>query len=139
MDPPNLDDYRLRNGDTERLLAAKAKTKRPSLPQHKRGEWFLCGPIPGAWLAVAARLPGRALHVALAIWHEVKIGKSGKARLTHSALARFGVSPHVAHRALPKLEAAGLVTVERRNGCAPRVIICTTDLTTRSDNGIIVP
>ena len=123
MCPPNLDSYRLRNGDAGRLLAANAKPKCIRQPARKRGEWFLCGPIPGRWLTAAANLRGRALHVALTVWHEVKLGKNGKARLTHAALARFGVRPKAGREALTKLELADLVKVERRPGCAPVVTI----------------
>ena len=38
------------------------------LPRPKAGERFLKGPIPMDWLSAAARLPGKSLHVAIAIW-----------------------------------------------------------------------
>jgi len=74
-------------------------------------------------LGIAAGLPGRALHVALAALHEVKMSSSDSAKLTAAALARFGVRGKTGSRGLAKLESAGLVTVERRRGRAPRVTI----------------
>ena len=132
----DLDRFRLQPGD--KLPAAKPQHARRRLPRHKAGAWFLKGPIPGAWLASAAGLPGRSLQVALAVWHEAQLAQADTARLTHLAAARFGVSRDAARRALVRLEANGLVAVERRPGCAPRVIICTTDLPTPPDNGIII-
>ena len=39
-----------------------------SLPRHRRGERFLMGPIPWMWLQIAARQPGKALHVGMVLW-----------------------------------------------------------------------
>ena len=123
----DLNRFRLRPGD--KLAAAKPRHGHRRLPRHKAGVWFFKGPIPGEWLAAAAALPGRSLHVALAVWHEAQLAKADTARLTHSAAARFGVSRDAVRRSLVRLEAAGLVTVERRLGCSPVVTICMTCLT----------
>ena len=96
-------------------------TKRP--PRHKTGEWFLKGPIPGAWLHRAAKLPGRALHVGLALWFLAGLEKCNNVTMTWATFARFGVSPDSGRRGLAALERVGLVSVERRTGCCPRVTI----------------
>ena len=98
-----------------------AKRKLP--PRHKRGEWFLKGPIPGAWLAQAAALRGRTLHVAMALWYLAGVEKSRTVKPTWAVWRRFGVSPDTGRRGLAALERVGLVTVDRHRGRCPVVTI----------------
>lgn len=86
------------------------------LPRHKAGEKFLKGPIPRKWLEEAAKLPGKALHVAIEIWFWAGIVGSSGIRLKGANLLKMGVKRHSAYRALKALESAGLITVDRRPG-----------------------
>jgi hypothetical protein len=45
-------------------------TTRPRTPRHGQGEKFLKEPIPLEWLVQAACLPGRAVHVGVALWYQ---------------------------------------------------------------------
>jgi hypothetical protein len=96
---------------------------RPKTPRHKQGELFLKGPIPWTWLQVAARLPGRALAVALVIWHLLGLRKSNTVRLAPSKARSLGLSPRVVRRGLAALEGAGLVAVDRHRGRGPDVTV----------------
>jgi hypothetical protein len=86
---------------------------------------FLCGPVPWPWLTVAAGLPGKALHVGLALWY--RAGRQRKqvgVDMSLSAIAReFGFHRTQASRGLEELEEARLVSVERAAGRKPRVTI----------------
>lgn len=84
---------------------------------------FLCGPIPMAWLDEARRQRGKAIHVAIELWHWSGVRKSKTVRLNLSRMIRFGVTRPTASRALQDLESAGLVKVERLPGRAPLVTI----------------
>lgn len=100
----------------------KAKpSNRP--PRHKAGERFLRGPIPWRWLEAAGRLPGKALHVAIAVWHLVGIKKSRTVKWEPSAVAHWRLNRLAVYRGLQALERAGLVAVDRRNGRCPVVTI----------------
>lgn len=120
MDPPDIDRFRIQSGD---VFLTKAKRSRGRLPHRQKGEWFLKGPIPGAWLTSAASLPGKALHVALAAWTEAMMKRSATVTLTHMAANRFGVGRNVLQRGLKALEAAHLICVDRKCGRCPRVTI----------------
>jgi hypothetical protein len=122
-----------------------ALAARPSkLPRHRPGEAFLKGPIPMAWLALAARLPGRALHTGLVLWYWAGITKR---RVVAPSLSRaereFGVSRTALARGLAALEHADLVSVDRRAGRkpvvtlldAPRSVASATDGITPTRNG----
>jgi hypothetical protein len=92
---------------------AAPKPARP--PRHRPGEWFLRGPVPWPWLEAAARLPGKALAVALCLWREA--GRRRRRTVTLSLTrAGLGVREAAARRALRSLETAGLVTVLRKPG-----------------------
>jgi len=92
-----------------------AKLRR--LPRHKSGEWFLKGPVPGLWLQQAANLPGKALHIALALWHIATLDKHRQVKLSKKALSRFGVTrANTVCDGLARLEQAGLIEVERGDG-----------------------
>src|SRR5215469_11596092 len=78
----------------------------------RRPTRFLRGPISMPWLEKAARLPGRALHVALAIQHQTALVRSRTVSLPNKQLAAFGVDRDAKRRGLAHLETAGLVIVE---------------------------
>jgi hypothetical protein len=76
------------------------------------------------WIQAAAELSGKSLHVALAVWYYHHLEKASTVAMTRAKLRRFGVHRHGTSAALKRLEAAGLVTVRRSHGKAPRVSIC---------------
>jgi hypothetical protein len=84
---------------------------------------FLKGPVPLPWLHQAGALPGRALHVGLALWFLVGVNKSMTVRLAPAATRGFGMNRHAAYRALRQLERSGLITVSRRSGSSPVVTL----------------
>lgn len=89
-----------------------------------RGERFLKGPIPWAWLVRAGQLPGKALHVAVALWHHAGMSGSLKVKRSMSSLGKeFGFDRATATRALQVLEEANLVHVVRKDGNAPVVTL----------------
>jgi hypothetical protein len=75
------------------------------------------------WLIVAARLPGRALHVGISIWFWAGIKKSNKVIPARPLLQALGVSRHAAYRALEYLERAQLIHVKRSRGRNPTVTL----------------
>lgn len=117
MDPLHLDRFRLPvNG-----RPSKPRRQRP--PRPRQGDWFIKGPIPGAWLARAASLDGKTLHLSLALWYLAGIKKSREFKLTRDALERFGVGRSAVARGLERLEAAGLVGADRGRGRLPVVTL----------------
>ncbi len=86
------------------------------LPRHKAGGKFLKGPIPRKWLEEAAKLPGKALHVAIELWFWAGIVGPCGIRLKATNLMGLGVKRHAGYRAINKLEAAGLISVTRIAG-----------------------
>jgi hypothetical protein len=97
---------------------------KPRPPRPAAGERYLGGPIPWTWLSAAARLPGQALAVGLAVWLRGGIAKSAEVRLSLSGLdSEMGVKRDAARRGLAALERAGLVHVTRGLGRKPRVTL----------------
>jgi hypothetical protein len=91
---------------------------------------FTNGPGPLTWLECAAGLPGRSVHVALALWHEAARSGSRCVALSNTLCLRFHVERNAKYRALRSLELAGLVAVERRRGRSPRVTLLSSEGTT---------
>lgn len=107
----------------DRIQAALRSGSR-KLPRHKRGEEFLCGPIPLAWLRKAAALPGKVLAVGVALWFKAGATKRAEVQMTGKLLAKFGINRKAGYRGLKALECAGLVTVKRHAGrCAVVTIL----------------
>ena len=92
------------------------------VPAKQNGK-FLKGPVPWAWVANAAKLPGKALHVGLALWRLSGATKSDTVRLSNVELDLLGVDRNAKSRALKQLEKSGLVTVSQAPGQAPVVTI----------------
>lgn len=93
------------------------------LVEAPRKDLFLRGPIPLEWLASAAKLPGKTLNVALALWwlHGMSQGKPFK--LAQNALDRLNVSRETAGDCLVRLEQHGLIQVIRKPGRSPVITI----------------
>ena len=92
-------------------------------PKPRQGDRFLKGPIPWLWLSTAARLPGRALHVAVGLYHRSWLTRSRTVHLPTELMDELGIQRHSLYRALAALEEAGLVSTVRRRGVKPRVTI----------------
>lgn len=75
------------------------------------------------WLSTAARLPGKSLHVAIAVWFTASLNKSATVPLSNLAGLPFGLDRNAKYRALAWLEEAGLIEVERKLGRAPIVTL----------------
>lgn len=120
-----MESANLRTLDLERIRIeapmAAVIGNNPSLPNIS-GK-FLRGPIPWDWLTAAGQLPGRALHVGVAIWHLDGFERSGRVRLKPSTLRDLGVDRFSAYRGLKTLEDYKLISVIRRRGAAPLVTI----------------
>lgn len=92
-------------------------------PRHVHGR-FLRGPIAWDWLMTAARLPGRALHIAVVIWDLVWRGDSMNVQLSLAAAAKeLGCDRSSASRALAALAVAGLVETKHVPGRKVQVTV----------------
>ena len=119
MDP--FDPKRFSRG-TDKAALAKPHAKE-KLPRHKQGQKFLRGPVPLGWLANAAQLPGKALHVSIVIWFLAGLTKAPAVSLPNKTLRLFGVNRNAKYRALESLEKANLTAVERHAGRSPLVTL----------------
>ena len=117
----NLNSYRL-NKESLAQIKPKRSTKRKGRRTNRKLS-YLGGSIPGDWLSIAGNLPGKTLHVALAIWLAYSVGKSKRFRFTPKWLGWFTMSPATLRRALCRLKDAGLIHVEYRPGCSPIVTV----------------
>ena len=76
-----------------------------------------------AWLNATAKLPGKTLNVGIAIWWLAGMAKTKTFKLTGKALKQLEVSRDAASDALKRLEARGLIRVQRSPGQRPTVEI----------------
>ena len=88
-----------------------------------RQDGFIKGPLPLSWFVQAAALPGKALHVAMAIWFQVGLERQQTIKLGQKRVQRFSVSRDAKYDALMRLEKIGLIGVERLPGQAPIVTV----------------
>lgn len=86
---------------------------------------FIKGPLPLDWMQRAARLPGKTLQVALALWYLAGLQKSQTVKLASKPLEAMGVSRDAKYDALARLVGAGLVAVDQKPGQAPIVTLKT--------------
>jgi hypothetical protein len=86
-------------------------------------ELFLRGPIPMKWLERAAALPGKSLHLALALWWLDGVVKVKPFKLTGKVLDLLHVSRDATDAGLRRLEQEGLIRVDRATGRRPLIAI----------------
>ena len=115
----DLNHVRLQDNFPEAVSAPESNT----LPQHRKGERFLKGPIPMHWLSKAIPLSGKELAVAIVLWHFAGMLDTSIIKLTNAKVRRFGLDRYAKTRGLEGLEKAGLVRVERAKGRSPVVTI----------------
>ena len=84
---------------------------------------FLRGPIPWDWLCAVARLPGKALHVGLVLWHVVGLKKSREVKLERRHLHSFGLGRKAVYAGLKAMEEQGLVGLSKKTGGRPTITI----------------
>jgi hypothetical protein len=75
------------------------------------------------WLAHAAKLPGRTLQVACAIYFVASVHGTPSIRLAPYALRMFGVSRDSCYDSLRRLAAAELIVLSTHRGRLPRLTI----------------
>ena len=93
------------------------------LVESPKAALFLRGPIPLDWLGSAAALPGKTLHVGIALWWLHGMAKGKPFKLTQKALQTLNVERDAASAALARLEQAGLIRVVRKLGQRPMVSV----------------
>lgn len=115
-----IDPERMRLRDFQ-IPAASPKSVRV----FKRGkhDQFVKGPISWDWITMAARCPGKALHVAIGLLFWTGIKRKKEVPLSMTGLSVLGVSRFAASRGLLSLEKAGLVSVKRTDGSRPMVTV----------------
>ena len=79
--------------------------------------------IPYDWLHRCNRLSGKTTTVALALWFLAGVRKNMSFRLTAEAVNLAGCSRGTLYHGLVALEAAGLISVQRRTGARPLITI----------------
>jgi hypothetical protein len=102
----------------EEILSTPILTRRQG---RTRGE-FICGPIPLAWLTVAAQASAAAAYLGVLLWHLARM-RGEPVVLSHSALTRYGFKPRQALRLLRQLAETCLIRLDIVPGKAPRVRI----------------
>lgn len=89
----------------------------------KTRELFIRGPIPIPWVEKVAKLPGKALALAVGLWWLHGMAKGGEVTVSRKMLERLNISRDAAADGLLRLEKAGLIRVTRAPGNRPRARI----------------
>jgi hypothetical protein len=106
-----------------KIIETEIETKVGQRKAERMQERFLKGPISMRHIARAARLPGQALSVYIALHHQTALTRQQWVTVPRGLLTQLGVSRDAKARALQQLEAAVLVQVERAKGKTARVRI----------------
>jgi hypothetical protein len=111
--------YVMREG---RRIAVEILNPDPPKKKRRQGEPFVNVPIEWARRAAEATKTGRAM-VWIELLYKAWRAKSNTVALSNETLNRAGVTRRMKYRTLRAMEEAGLVTIEWRDGRAPRVTI----------------
>jgi hypothetical protein len=118
-----LDRFRITETTTTSNVADRQVNK-PTGKRQSHGQ-YLSGPIPLDWLARAAKINGKALHVGILLWYRKAVTRSYDVTVSGIRLEQFKVSRQAYAKAINQLEGAGLIRVERRVGKKAMVTILT--------------
>ena len=110
----------LENDDMEiPFMKLRFNKKTGEMVEKIKGAPFLKGPIPMSWIEKVASLPGKVLHVALAIRWLVDMNQNHPVKLTRHAMEQFNFSADAGSDAIKILEREGLIQVQRLKGQRP--------------------
>ncbi|MCK9620245.1 MAG: hypothetical protein M0R47_06875 [Methylobacter sp.] len=90
-------------------------------------------PIRYDWLAEVGKVPGKSLHLGIALAWMAVVRGGPRVRLGRRVMARFSLSRDACYDGLRRLEAHGLITVWRLPGRSPMVTL----MEPRSDGKIL--
>lgn len=107
---------------TKHEIVVRIQQPRHEIHTRIRGK-FLKGPISLGWLSAAAILPGKTLHVGIALWFLAGLSRSATVALSGRVLRLLGVHRHSGYRGLIHLEQSGLVSVVRHSGRNPIITL----------------
>ena len=105
------------------ILEREVQTRASRVRANRIAGRFLKGPIPLPEIAQAARLPGRALALYLAIHHQMALTGKRVVTLPKTLLADLGVDKDSKSRGLKLLQSVGLIEVDMVKGNAARVAL----------------
>lgn len=111
------------SSDSDSVSEQEIETPWSKRRARRQTERFLKGPIPLLLLHRAARLPGRALGLYLAIRHRADMQRADTVTLPSEYLAEWGIDKYTKARALQALSDAGLVSVDQRQGRTSRLTV----------------
>ncbi len=114
-------NYRYSIGDQDNIKETEVQTNLVRESNICRRERFLKGPIPLRDIAAAARLPGKASALYLAVHHRTALTGKPSVTLPAALLVDLGISRGAKARGLNALEQAGLINVARSKGRAARI------------------
>jgi hypothetical protein len=101
--------------------ASAAPRKEPPKSQRKRVEGrFVIAPLPDLIVAATA-LDSRPMLLWLFLVYEMRLRSTDHVKVTNGAVAPLRIDRSAKHHALKRLEAAGLITVERKGKQSPIV------------------
>lgn len=98
--------------------------KTPSSLKIKRTSPYITVQID--FISRSAALPGKTLHVAMAIWRAATLLNNPTITLSGYALAGFGVAKDAVYPALDRMVQAKLIVADRRRGRPPRITLLDT-------------
>ena len=104
---------RLGKGHSDRLH------RRLALAKIGCSRYFVKGPIPLSWIAVASLLPGKTLIVGLTLWYLSGLNRSRKFKFEYKWTGILGIERHTVSRGLKRLVNSGLIAIDRGPGRAP--------------------
>jgi hypothetical protein len=110
--PLNLDEFSLSEAEAQAVQPRSPKRHLVNVSEER----FLRGPVSWPWLVRAARLPGRALHVALVLQQQKGWRNSESFTFTLTRMQELGLDEQAARRGLRELQAARLIALARKPG-----------------------
>jgi len=105
----DIDKFRLDQSAYNAFPVKPVKSTKPQIVRNYRPEKWHIAYVPGPWIAEAAKLPGRALHVALAVQYVRGMEPGEEVILTRFHFDRFNIARGPTLRGMIALQEAGLI------------------------------
>lgn len=122
MENISIDQFRIPDNQVENhTKESKRVIKERKLRKSDYGKFIIASPL--YWMSKASHLSSKSLNVAVGLWYLHGLNKRKSFKMEKHVLEKFNITADTYNSVLKRMEAAGLISVERLPGQTPNIYI----------------
>ena len=122
MENINIEHFRIPDNQVEDFSKRNKRVRKErKVRKNDYGKFIITSPL--YWMSKASHLSSKSLNVAVGLWYLHGLNKRKSFKMEKHVLEKFNITAETYNLVLKKMEAAGLISVERLPGQTPNIYI----------------